>query len=108
MNAKEWFLQRTPEAKETWDQTGHDDSFMCEMMERYAEYKTEEMKYEGKLYGKLGSTYFDTGRTSEDWDELLYTIQYMLTVMSDHESIKGEKIEAYVRGRTVYNKYMNK
>jgi hypothetical protein len=28
------------------------------------------MKYEGKLYGKIGRKYFDTGKTSDDWDKL--------------------------------------
>ena len=28
------------------------------------------MKYNGKLYGKVGGIYFDTGLTSNDWDEL--------------------------------------
>lgn len=29
------------------------------------------MNYQGKLYGKIGSKYFDTGITSDDWDELV-------------------------------------
>ena len=28
------------------------------------------MKYIGKLYGKLGNKYFDTEKTSVDWDKL--------------------------------------
>ena len=28
------------------------------------------MEYKGKLYGKLGGMHFDTGKTSEDWDNL--------------------------------------
>jgi len=28
------------------------------------------MDYKGKLYGKIGNKYFDTGKTSEDWDRL--------------------------------------
>jgi hypothetical protein len=28
------------------------------------------MKYKGKLYGKIGNKYFDTGKTSEDYDAL--------------------------------------
>ena len=28
------------------------------------------MEYKGKLYGKLGHKYFDTAKTSEDWDNL--------------------------------------
>lgn len=29
------------------------------------------MEYKGKLYGKIGNKYFDTGKTSDDYDELL-------------------------------------
>lgn len=28
------------------------------------------MEYKGKLYGKIGRKYFDTGKTAADWDEL--------------------------------------
>ena len=28
------------------------------------------MRYEGKIYGKVGGKHFDTGKTSEDWDKL--------------------------------------
>ena len=28
------------------------------------------MQYQGRLYGKIGREYFDTGKTSEDWDAL--------------------------------------
>lgn len=28
------------------------------------------MNYTGKLYGKIGRKYFDTGKTGKDWDEL--------------------------------------
>ena len=28
------------------------------------------MEYKGKLYGKLGNKHFDTGKTSDDYDEL--------------------------------------
>ena len=31
------------------------------------------MKYEGKLYGKIGKKYFDTGHTTEDWDKLSHS-----------------------------------
>ena len=31
------------------------------------------MEYKGKLYGKLGGMYFDTSKTSEDWDKLELT-----------------------------------
>ena len=28
------------------------------------------MEYNGKLYGKFAGRYFDTGKTSEDWDSM--------------------------------------
>jgi len=28
------------------------------------------MKYNGKLYGKIGKKYFDTGNTGDDWEML--------------------------------------
>jgi ribosomal protein L37AE/L43A len=28
------------------------------------------MRYKGKLYGRVGNKYFDTGKTSDDWDNL--------------------------------------
>lgn len=28
------------------------------------------MEYQGKLYGKIGDRTFETGKTSEDWDNL--------------------------------------
>jgi hypothetical protein len=30
----------------------------------------ETMEYHGKLYGKIGNKYFDTGETTEDWDRI--------------------------------------
>ena len=33
------------------------------------------MDYVGKLYGKIGDKYFPTGKTSEDWDNLVATIE---------------------------------
>lgn len=29
------------------------------------------MEYQGKLFGKIGDTYFYTGKTSEDWDKMV-------------------------------------
>ena len=28
------------------------------------------MNYKGNLYGHIGGTYFETGKTSDDWDKL--------------------------------------
>ena len=35
------------------------------------------MDYKGKLYGKIGRTYFDTGKTSDNYDELLKFVKEM-------------------------------
>ena len=33
------------------------------------------MEYHGKLYGKIGNKYFDTERTSNDFDEMLKALK---------------------------------
>lgn len=33
------------------------------------------MDYKGKLYGKIGNKYFDTGQTSDDYDDLINRIE---------------------------------
>tara|TARA_Y100000310_G_C20158283_1_gene567900 strand:- start:331 stop:564 length:234 start_codon:yes stop_codon:yes gene_type:complete len=35
------------------------------------------MEYHGKLYGRMGSKYFDTGHTSENFDSLSERVKYM-------------------------------
>ena len=35
------------------------------------------MEYKGKLYGKLGHKYFDTAKTSEDWDKMESEINFL-------------------------------
>lgn len=32
------------------------------------------MEYEGKLYGKINGKYFDTGKTTKDYDNILKLI----------------------------------
>ena len=36
------------------------------------------MEYHGKLYGKIGNKYFDTGKTSKDVDELVQMLETIL------------------------------
>jgi len=36
------------------------------------------MEYHGKLYGKIGNKYFDTGKTSKDFDEILEILKELL------------------------------
>lgn len=33
------------------------------------------MEYKGKLYGKIGNKYFDTGHTTDDYDDLINRIE---------------------------------
>lgn len=40
------------------------------------------MEYRGKLYGKIGSKHFDTGKTTEDWDDLLEALQVVYSKMN--------------------------
>lgn len=35
------------------------------------------MEYKGKLYGKLGNKYLDTGKTSADWDKTANEIDFL-------------------------------
>lgn len=55
------------------------------------------MNYIGKIYGKVGSKYFDTGKTTEDWEtnelelaearELLSSIIHHYNECEDLESL---------------------
>lgn len=42
------------------------------------------MKYHGKLYGKIGNKYFDTGKTSKDFDEMF---EFISSLENDNNSI---------------------
>jgi len=37
------------------------------------------MEYHGKLYGKIGNKYFDTGKTSKDFDDMCKLLKEALT-----------------------------
>jgi hypothetical protein len=37
------------------------------------------MEYHGKLYGKIGNKYFDTEKTSKDFDDMLQMLKYILS-----------------------------
>jgi len=50
------------------------------------------MKYNGKLYGKLAGKYFDTGKTSDDWDLLENDVQdYKAQIKSLQEQLSAER-----------------
>jgi hypothetical protein len=40
------------------------------------------MRYIGKLYGKLGNKYFDTGKTSDDYDNLEKEVERLKGIVS--------------------------
>jgi len=44
---------------------------------------TEDMQYEGKLYGNMGRKYFDTGKTTEDWDALWSSVIMLRSVLKE-------------------------
>lgn len=41
------------------------------------------MKYEGKLYGKVGQRMFDTGKTSADWDRMKSALKAISEMRGD-------------------------
>jgi hypothetical protein len=56
------------------------------------------MQYKGKLYGNIGGKlYFDTGKTSEDWDNLEKEVEsFRSRVIEELEGVKKD-MEAKIR-----------
>ncbi len=54
------------------------------------------MKYNGKLYGKIGGIYFDTGLTSNDWDELESKANLKWKSIKEEKPKDGEKVIIWV------------
>ena len=53
------------------------------------------MKYNGKLYGKIGNKYFDTSKTSEDFDNVVQALiesNKMIVVMLEKNIGGGRHI----------------
>lgn len=51
------------------------------------------MEYQGKIYGKIGRRYFDTGRTTEEWDEMKKALQVARgALMAIHEEAVSKVI----------------
>jgi prefoldin subunit 5 len=40
------------------------------------------MEYHGKLYGRVAGEYFDTGKTSQQYDDLLEALQNSLATLT--------------------------
>jgi hypothetical protein len=53
------------------------------------------MQYKGKLYGNVGGKmYFDTGKTSEDWDKLENAVESLRSrAIAELEGMKKEAKE---------------
>jgi len=60
------------------------------------------MEYKGKLYGKLGHKYFDTSKTSEDWDNLEKQISEL------KKDIEKQRIEGILLGLAISKKAWDK
>lgn len=60
------------------------------------------MDYKGKLYGKVGKgSYFDTGKTSDDLDQLEADHKELL---ESHEYIKKQNIEVHNEIKPLFQK----
>jgi hypothetical protein len=77
--------------------------------------KKNNMEYIGKLYGKIGpNQYFETGKTSEDWDKLQAEVDrykelqqtfrdkfFEVCIERDKRDLKIEQLEAVVSERGI-------
>jgi|TARA_R110000744_G_C19154567_1_gene539790 hypothetical protein len=53
------------------------------------------MEYTGKLYGKIGSKYFDTGKTANDIDKLAKEVERLtVRIHTWHEAQNMTKAQA--------------
>jgi hypothetical protein len=60
------------------------------------------MEYHGKLYGRIGThQYFDTSKTSEDWDRMERKINDLEAFISELErrEMRIQQLEAVIRQR---------
>ena len=55
------------------------------------------MNYTGKLYGKIGNKYFDTEKTSNDFDELVEKLEDILETIRDCQTPKLYEIEELIK-----------
>jgi len=62
------------------------------------------MNYEGKLYGKVGGVYFETGKTSSDFDGLLESLKWALNNLNNYDTPSESDIEMYKKALEVIKK----
>ena len=55
------------------------------------------MEYKGKLYGKIGNKYFDTGHTTDDYDGLIARVEEL-------DKILGQKLPIHNVSKRSCNK----
>jgi len=51
------------------------------------------MEYHGKLYGKIGNKYFDTDKTSQDFDDMTELIQLYVDAVYNEDIVIIDNIE---------------
>ena len=54
------------------------------------------MKYNGKLYGKVGGIYFDTGLTSNDWDESVKNNTTLVSTVQNLSSVGNHTLKIWM------------
>jgi len=51
------------------------------------------MEYKGKIYGKIGNKYFDTGKNTEYWNEMVKALEFNLKVLERiHKPIFSQRL----------------
>ena len=50
------------------------------------------MEYHGKLYGRIAGEHFDTGKTSQQYDDLLEALQEMVLVFDRDDNDNAQHI----------------
>ena len=51
------------------------------------------MKYEGQLYGKIGRKYFNTGKTSHDWDSMENALKAAIVCLDTDRDLTDEEVK---------------
>ena len=51
------------------------------------------MQYIGPLYGKIGNRYFNTGKSSKDWDQMENALKRALMHLETNYDIDGNRMD---------------